>query len=220
MSARPTSARRAVVTAALTVSVLAGCGGSDDSAAADPTTSPSPAATVGASTPDSTAAPEIPTVTPPASTPTEPASTAAAPVTAPGFESVDVCASIPTVEDLQPFFDEPLTRTQGLERGPGFDVCEVASDGIANVQFIRLTDTTKEESVRLATELGSPPVDVAGAAIPGTYFYSGVAAVVIDGVEYSAQAITMGVITDPNGADAMTRSTAVLEMWLRLLGLI
>jgi hypothetical protein len=218
--------------AAVLVSVTllsAACGGGDDrtDATSGPaSSSPTAAVTETTAATGATESGDDPAASAP-SAPAAPASipapaTTDAPADAPavaGGEAFDICATIPTVADLQPFFDEPLVRTQDLERGPGFDVCEVASDGFSAVQFTRVADTTREVAIELATELGSPPVDVPGAAVPGTYFYSGVAAVVIDGTEWSVQAITMAVISDPNGADAMARSTTLLDTWLRMLGL-
>ena len=130
----------------------------------------------------------------------------------------DVCAAVPTIEEITAQLGEPVTAITRLERGPGTDLCEAAGDGAGNVQFTRVTESSRDSVIAAATELGYPPVDVNDPALPGAITYAGSVSVFVGDVEYTAQAITMDTISDPSSPAAVQRSAALLAMWLQNLG--
>ena len=209
-----------VLSLATGAATLAACGGDDDSSADLAATSiaetaPDVAAASSAepaATEATFAAPTLPDDTTPSSTSPADASPAA---------PTDACAALPSLEQVSTTMGVTLTTATPLDRGPGLDLCEVggAADGVTNVQFTRLADTTREQSAALAEELGYPVTDLADPALPGGFTYAGAAAVNIDGVEYTVQAIGLDTLGDPNSAVAIDRSAQLLVIWLANLGL-
>lgn len=130
----------------------------------------------------------------------------------------DVCAAVPTVEEINAQLGEPVTAIARLERGPGTDLCEAAGDGVGNVHFSRIADSSRDQVVAAATALGYPPVDVNDPALPGAITYAGSVSVFVGDVEYTVQAITMDTISEPSSPAAVQRSAALLAMWLQNLG--
>ena len=218
------SARRLVIHLLVATSVaVSACGGDDaaDSAgtsADDMTTDPAAAAT---SAPASPGAPAATSAEPAASAATsgeEPAGTA----TAGGVASVpaDICATIPPLEVLNGFVSaaEPLTTVQELPRTPGEAICDVTGDAASNIQFLVLTEVTRESMVDIAANVGATITDLADPALPGGFGYSAVAAIVVDGTYYSVQAIDMDVIMDSTNPQWITRSAELLKLWLPMIG--
>ena len=148
------------------------------------------------------------------------AQTAVAEPSVPIDESFDICATIPSLDVINAVLTEPADRAVDLERGPGWDLCEAGTDGgIDNVQFSRSTTGTKEETIALAAELGATVVDLADPELPGAITYSGLVVIFIDGIEYSAQVLTLDTIADPTSPAAIDRSATLLKAWLVSLGL-
>jgi|JI10StandDraft_1071094.scaffolds.fasta_scaffold119852_4 hypothetical protein len=209
-----------VMSLAAGAAILSACGGDDSSAGSTVT---SVAATVADA--ESGAEPAATTAaTAMGAEPTLPDDTAASP-TAPAdpssTASADACTALPSLEQVSATMGVTLTTATPLERGPGFDLCEVggAADGVTNVQFTRLTDTTREQSIALAEQLGYPATDLTDPALPGGFTYAGTAAINLDGVEYTVQAIGLDTLGDPNSPVATERSAQLLVIWLANLGL-
>jgi len=132
-------------------------------------------------------------------------------------DDFDICASVPPLDVINAQLTEPATQLVELERGPGFAICEANGGEVDNVQFQRLTDATRELSIELANELGATVTDLSDP--PDGFAYSGAAAVVIDGVEWTVQAITWDTIGDPDSPAAIERSATLLRAWLAQMGI-
>jgi len=130
----------------------------------------------------------------------------------------DICATIPSLDVINAQLDEPAVRTQRLDRGPGTELCEAASDGVANVQFSIVTDSSRELTEQIAGQLGYAVTELSEPALPGAITYSGVVSVFVGTTEYSVQAITLDTIAAPEAPAAISRSAALLAAWLPLLG--
>jgi hypothetical protein len=130
----------------------------------------------------------------------------------------DICAAVPALDVINAQLDEPVTGVRRLERGPGIDLCEAAGDGVANAQFTRVADSSREQVTATATELGYTPTDLADPALPGAITYAGAVSVFVDGTEYTVQTITMDTVSDPASPLAAQRSAALLVAWLQVLG--
>jgi len=155
------------------------------------------------------------------SAPPETTAASASPATAPATDgAVDACAALPSLEEISSVMGTGLSTTTPLERGPASDLCEAggAADGVANVQFSRTADTTREQTEALAAELGYPVTDLGDPALPGGFTYASAAAVNIDGTEYLVQAIGLDTMGDPNSPVATARSARLLVLWLANLG--
>ena len=198
---------RATIAVALTVLATACSGNTDGSTAA----TAGPAATAG-----SVAATTAP---PDATNPSEGSeTTTAAAATDPGAAVGDICATIPPLEVINAQLDEPAVRVEELERGPGTQICEAASDGVANVQFSLVDDSSREAVEQVAGQLGYDVTDVNDPALPGAITYSGAVSVFVGTTEYTVEAITFDTISDPAAPAAVQRSAALLAAWLQLLG--
>ncbi len=130
----------------------------------------------------------------------------------------DPCATVPSLDTITAQLGEPITGVRKLERGPGTDLCEAAGDGVANAQFTRVTPSSREDVVRIATGLGYTPADLGDPALPGAITYAGAVSVFVDDVEYTVQAMAMDTAGDPNSSIAAQRSAALLVLWLQNLG--
>ena len=195
--------------ATLAIGTISGCG-SDE-------TPSSPVAATTDTPPGETAAD---TTTGAAADTTVPAASSGADGVVPAAEGTfDICATVPALEVINSVLDEPVTGVDDLERGPGAELCEAAGDGIANVQFGRLTDVDRPTVDALAAENGYPVSELDDPTLPGAFTYAGVVAVIIDGTEWSVQAITLDTIGDPGSPAAVERSATLLRAWLPLLGL-
>lgn len=222
--------RRALIpTALLALTALAACGGGESASTATPAAGSSTAPSTKATTPPGDAPASTPAgapTTPPAAPSSTPSTSAAAttpattPASAPdlaGFEDdFDICASVPPLDVINTQLTQPATQLVELERGPGFAICEANGGEVDNVQFQRITDVTRELSIELATELGATVTDLSDPA--GGFAYSGAAAVVIDGVEWTVQTITWDTIGDPDSPAAIERSASLLRAWLVQMG--
>lgn len=215
--ATPTSSPRSVrgrVTIGLVVALatISACGGDDTVAApdADTAATPASASTVGA---DGTGAPATTVASIPAST----AATAPTAATGAGVPD-DLCATIPSLDVINAVLSEPVTTAENLPRTPGEAICDLTGDGASNVTFDVLTDTTREGVDEIVAELGYTVTDIADPALPGGYGYAGVAAVIVDGTQYSVQAIDIDVIMDAANPQWISRSAELLKQWLSLLG--
>ncbi len=221
---RPRRPRRHALLAAATLAaaaLAASCGG-DEPATADPDPVAVPAsnsAASGATAGPATAAPTpdpiataVPAPGPAATAATEPAAAPTAPA--------DACAALPSLELISATMGVALTTTEVLERGPGFDLCEAggAADGVTTAQFTRLTDSSREQSIQLATELGATVVDLDDPALPGGFAYAGAAAIVVGDVEYTVQTFAMDTLGQMDSPVAVERSAALLVAWLAGLG--
>ena len=201
--------RRSVTGALVALSLtLAACGGDSTSNTADA----SPETTAMDSTADASDTADTPAVT---------ADGAPAPVpdSSDASDDAPLCATVPTIEEINPFLDEPVTTLTDFPRGAGESVCEATGDGVASVKFSIFTGVTREQIVEQATEIAGAVTDLTDPTLPGAYAYSAAVGVVIDGTEYNVQAITFDVITDPNTPEAIERSAALLKLWLARLGL-
>lgn len=200
---------------------LTACGGGDGDAGSA-TAAATPTSVAPADSTDATPSPTTtasPTSQVAASTTVEPTTTTAAtlPEMAGVVDDFDICASVPSLDVINAQLTEPATQLVELERGPGFAICEANGGEVDNVQFQRMTDVTRELSIELANELGATVTDLSDP--PGGFAYSGAAAVVIDGVEWTVQAITWDTIGDPDSPAAIERSATLLRAWLAQMGI-
>lgn len=182
-------------------------------------------------TPTSVAPADSTDATPSQTTPTSPTSPVTAATTAETItttattlpemagvaDDFDICASVPALDVINAQLTESATQLVELERGPGFAICEANGGEVDNVQFQRMTDVTRELSIELANEFGATVTDLSDP--PGGFAYSGAAAVVIDGVEWTVQAITWDTIGDPDSPAAIERSATLLRAWLAQMGI-
>lgn len=215
-----TSARRLLAICLVGALAVSACGGEET---AEPT-----ATTAGAPAPDAGTAGATPASDAPAATAepvaTTPAATAAPAETVPAGDATggaiptDLCATIPPLDAMNAVLSEPVTAAANLPRTPGEAMCDVTGDGASNVSFGVLTDVTREEVDEIVAELGYTVTDVADPALPGGYGYAGLAAVIVDGTQYSVQMIDLDVIMDAANPQWITRSAELLKQWLALLG--
>lgn len=231
-AARSSRSRRSafLTVAALAAATLAAsCGGDEptaterdplgtlasSSATADPTADPAPDAGLATSSPSPDPVTTDPVTTDPVAT--DPVATE--PVAAPSAPA-DACAALPSLELISATMGVALTTTTVIERGPGFDLCEAggAADGVTTAQFTRLTDSSREQSIQLATDLGATVVDLDDPALPGGFAYAGAAAIVVDGVEYTVQTFAMDTLGQLDSPVAVERSVTLLIAWLAALG--
>lgn len=129
-----------------------------------------------------------------------------------------ICDGVPSFEVISAALGEPVDHSTELERGAGWDLCEVAGGDVAHVQFARVTPAQLDESLRVARELGAVVNELEVAGLPAVSI-SGAVSVVIGDSEYSVQAIasdTLGVADSPLATD---RSAALLAAWLDGQGL-
>ena len=135
-----------------------------------------------------------------------------------GGDPADFCATVPSFEIIGAALGEPVSRRQELERGPGWELCEVAGDGVANAQFARITPADMEESLRVANELGAVVSELEVAGLPAVSI-SGAVSVVVGDSEYSVQAIAADTVGVADSPLATERSATLLGAWLRAQGL-
>ncbi len=145
------------------------------------------------------------------------ADTAGSP-TSVGVGEADACAGVPSFEVVGAALGEAVSQRQELERGAGWDLCEVSGDGVASAQFARVTPADMEESLRVARELGAVVTELEVAGLPAVSI-SGAVSVVIDDSEYSVQAIAADTVGVADSPLATERSAALLAAWLQDLGL-
>ena len=146
------------------------------------------------------------------------ASTAAGATPAAPSSGFDICATVPSLDVINTQVDEPVTTVWELDRGPGEEVCEAYGEGLATVQFSVLDPSDRDTVVQIATDLGSPPVDLNDPALPGAIGYAGSATVFVGERSYTVQVITMDTIGDPNSPVALQRSATLLAAWLQNMG--
>lgn len=182
---------------ALAATLALGACSSDDDTSTNATTGSSTGSTVAGAPPDSG----------------QPGSTVPAP-----SSDVDICAAVPSLDVINAQLDEPVTGVRQLDRGPGEEVCEAAGDGVATVQFSVLDPGDRDTVVRVATELGYPPIDLNDPALPGAIGYAGSVTVFAGTASYTVQVITMDTIADPNSPVALQRSAALLAAWVQNMG--
>jgi len=185
---------------ALAATLALGACSSDDNTSTNATTGSSTGSTVAGAPPDSG----------------QPGSTVPTP-SAPSSD-VDICATVPSLDVINAQLDEPVTGVRQLDRGPGEEVCEAAGDGVATVQFSVLDPGDRDTVVRVATELGYPPIDLNDPALPGAIGYAGSVTVFAGTASYTVQVITMDTIADPNSPVALQRSAALLAAWVQNMG--
>ncbi len=206
--------------------LAASCGGDEPATAdPDPVAVPASSPTSPDATPDATTGPASSPAPDPTAATAAPATAATAapastdPAVAPTAPA-DACAALPSLELISATMGVTLTTTEALERGPGFDLCEAggAADGVTTAQFTRLTDSSREQSIQLATELGATVVDLDDPALPGGFAYAGAAAIVVGDVEYTVQTFAMDTLGQMDSPVAVERSAALLVAWLAGLG--
>jgi hypothetical protein len=130
----------------------------------------------------------------------------------------DLCATIPPLDAMNAVLSEPVTAAENLPRTPGEAICDVTGEGASNVSFGVLTDVTREEVDAIVADLGYTVTDVADPTLPGGYGYAGLAAVIVDGTQYSVQMVDMNVIMDAANPEWIARSAELLKQWLLLIG--
>lgn len=220
-SSSPVAPARRAITLGIVAALVtfSACGGDDDAAESSGTAAGATAVTADAGTAD---APEVPeaTSTAPATTgapagdepaaPTPPSDGAGTPA--------DLCATIPSLDTMNAVLSEPVTAAENLPRTPGEAICDVTGDGASNVTFSVLSPADRAQVDETVGELGYTVTDVSDPELPGGYGYAGVAAVIVDGTQYSVQAIDLDVIMDAANPKWITRSAELLKLWLANLG--